>query len=83
MIRIPGVCNHNWETTVLCHLNGGGAGMKHPDYLGAFGCSACHDVVDGRRQVDASRDLVMLWHYQGIARTQRWWVENGYLVVTD
>lgn len=47
-IRIPGVCNHNNETVVLCHLGGAGMGTKNDDMFGAFGCSACHDVVDGR-----------------------------------
>jgi hypothetical protein len=47
-IRIPGVCNGNPETTVLCHLNGGGMGIKEDDILAAWGCSSCHDAVDGR-----------------------------------
>jgi hypothetical protein len=52
-LRIPGVCNRNPETTVLCHSNwladGKGMGLKAPDTAAAFGCSACHDVLDGRR----------------------------------
>jgi len=52
-LRLPGVCNWNPETTVLCHSNyladGKGMGLKAPDTAAAFGCSACHDVLDGRR----------------------------------
>lgn len=52
-INIPGVCNFNPETTVLCHDNrlssGKGMGLKAPDEQACFGCSACHDVLDGRR----------------------------------
>ncbi|PCI54203.1 MAG: hypothetical protein COB36_10965 [Alphaproteobacteria bacterium] len=45
------VCNFNSETTVLCHLPDGakGMGMKSCDLTSAaYGCSSCHDVVDGR-----------------------------------
>ena len=45
-------CNHDASTTVLCHSNrledGKGTGLKAPDTCAAFGCSACHDVLDGR-----------------------------------
>ena len=52
-LRIPGVCNFDPDTTVLCHSNnladGKGMGLKAPDTEACFGCSACHDVLDGRR----------------------------------
>lgn len=52
-MQIPGVCNANPETVVLCHSNqladGKGMGLKAPDTEGCFGCSACHDVLDGRK----------------------------------
>ena len=45
-------CNHDTSTTVLCHSNrledGKGIGLKAPDTCAAFGCSACHDQLDGR-----------------------------------
>lgn len=51
-VRIPGVCNFNRETTVWAHANGlaagKGRGLKSPDALGTYACSACHDVIDGR-----------------------------------
>jgi hypothetical protein len=48
-IRIPGICNNDRGTVVLCHLNnkrlfGVGVGQKVPDLFGAWGCSACHDT---------------------------------------
>src|SRR4030065_396835 len=47
---------------------GGGVGVKHPDLLGAYCCSACHDEVDRRtRCYDA--DKVRLWFLEGMART--------------
>lgn len=52
-LRIPGVCNFDPATTVLCHSNrladGKGMGLKAPDTAACFGCAACHDVLDGRR----------------------------------
>lgn len=59
-LRIPGVCNGNPETVVWCHLNGQefgkGMGHKSHDIFGFYGCSACHDVYDGR----ANRPLLAL-----------------------
>lgn len=51
MVRIPGVCNGNTETTVLAHIRRGGVagmGQKPPDTCGVWACNACHDVLDGR-----------------------------------
>lgn len=51
-LQILGVCNGDPETTVLCHSNqladGKGMGLKAPDHEACFGCSSCHDVIDGR-----------------------------------
>lgn len=52
-LMLPGVCNRDPATTVLCHSNrlehGKGIGLKAPDSAACFGCSDCHDVLDGRR----------------------------------
>ncbi|MGZ5029042.1 MAG: DUF1364 domain-containing protein [Methylobacter sp.] len=80
LIRIPGVCNWNPETTVLAHLNGGGMGAKKSDLQGAFCCSSCHDEIDRRTRIfDA--DYVELCHRQGVERTQQYWLENGLISV--
>lgn len=51
-LQILGVCNGQVETVVLCHSNsladGKGMGLKAPDTAACFGCSSCHDVLDGR-----------------------------------
>jgi hypothetical protein len=46
-LRFP-CCNHRIDTTVLCHRNGAGGGMKAPDVDAAYGCYACHVVLDGQ-----------------------------------
>ena len=82
-IRIMDVCNFDNATTVWCHANGSaagkGIGMKSHDLLGAYGCSACHDVYDGRRPLPKgiSRDMVELWFWDGHARSLVKLIEKG------
>ena len=71
-MRLPDICNHNSETTVLAHirLSGvSGMGMKADDLLGAWACSACHDAIDRRFRTDLDRDYVRLAHLEGMVRT--------------
>jgi hypothetical protein len=78
MIRMPGVCNGNPETTVLCHLRMSGISgmsMKANDLLGAWGCSACHRYVD-THGIDGRTALL-----EGMARTQAQLLERGYVHV--
>jgi hypothetical protein len=80
-IRLPGVCNFNPETTVLCHARLAGLtgmGQKAPDLLGAHGCSACHDEVDGRTRV-LEREFVRLCFYEGVLRTQASLIAEGVI----
>jgi hypothetical protein len=72
MVRLPDICNHNSETTVLAHirLSGvSGMGLKADDLLGAWACSACHDAIDRRFRTDLDRDYVRLAHLEGMVRT--------------
>ena len=78
-IRIPDTCNGNPETTVLCHLPGGGMGHKQNDLFGAWGCSSCHDAVDGRTIVKQPATLLSLWHHEAVIRTQEILIEEGKL----
>jgi hypothetical protein len=80
-VRLPGICNFRPETTVLAHLNGGGAGTKHSDLMGAFTCSACHDEIDGRTRKLFPRDVVKLAHMEGIMRTQQAWLDEGLVKI--
>jgi len=80
-IRIPGVCNGNPETVVLCHLPGGGMGAKTHDMFGAFGCHACHDATDGRSRTGYDANAIKLWFMEGVIRTQQIWLEEGLIHV--
>lgn len=80
MVRIPGICNGDAETTVLAHLNGGGMGMKRPDTSAAWACSSCHDAVDGRSSMNGviySDDEIMLMFHEGVIRTQEQLISEG------
>lgn len=79
-IRLEGVCNFNPETTVLAHIRMAGItgmGMKAPDLLGSWACSACHDVVDRRVRTDFERDYTELSLLRGVMRTQNLLLNEG------
>jgi hypothetical protein len=72
MVRLPDICNHNPETTVLAHIRMAGLsgmGIKADDLLGSWACSSCHDAIDRRSHIDLDRDYVRLAHLEGMART--------------
>lgn len=78
-MRIPGICNGNPETTVLAHLNGGGMGRKRHDLHGAWCCSDCHDVLDGRTRTLFARGDIALFHLEGVIRTQEALISEGLM----
>lgn len=71
-LQILGVCNGDPATTVLCHSNqlaaGKGMGLKAPDTEACFGCSACHDVLDGRAPRPAGMTMDDLLQAFGYAK---------------
>ena len=65
-LRIAGVCNHNTETTVLCHVgfkDGSGKRIRPGERNAVYGCSACHDVIDGRSFAAYCIPEDDLWEY--------------------
>ena len=71
MVRLPGVCNGNPETTVLAHYRLAGycgTGMKPDDRLAAWACSACHDECDRRTRVIEAA-FVRLCFAEAVMRT--------------
>lgn len=80
-VRIPGVCNRDPSTTVLAHIRlpgVSGVGMKVPDLLGAWACSACHDVIDGRVKAFEGAETLRLYHLEGMARTISELLKEGH-----
>ena len=81
MVRLPGICCGDAETTVLAHIRMAGItgmGQKAPDLLGAWACFKCHDYIDGRAKRDRS---VMLDHLEGVARTINQLIKDGIIHV--
>lgn len=79
-VRIPSICNGNPETVVLAHCNGGGAGMKAPDFEAAYCCSACHDEID-RRTRNTEFEHALLYHLKGCMETRQKLFDKGLLKV--
>ncbi len=81
-INIPGVCNHNTETTVLAHYGEPGEkgiGIKPDDTSAAFACSDCHDILDGRAEnpfPEGGCEKQWYW-FRGMRRTWKRWAEMG------
>jgi hypothetical protein len=72
-VRLGGICNGNTETTVLAHYRLAGTcgmGLKPPDLLGAWCCSSCHDVIDGRVKTgEYFKAQIQFWFAEGVLRT--------------
>jgi hypothetical protein len=73
LVRLDG-CNGNPETVVAAHYRsvslGSGIAHKGQDWLSAYACSACHDLLDGRRHDPTlSHDAIRLGHLEGVVRT--------------
>ena len=81
MVIIPGICNGNPETVVLAHLNGGGMGYKHHDFLGAWACSSCHSWLDGGYSGFVSREVRDKIHNEAIIRTQIELIRSGIIEI--
>ena len=82
-LQIHPYCNGNPETVVLCHINSEAKGwaLKSPDWWAVYGCSSCHDIIDGRRSVDLDRDEIMSCIMRGLFRTQSKLMEKGLISV--
>jgi uncharacterized CHY-type Zn-finger protein len=78
-VRLYGICNHNPDTTVFAHLNGGGLAMKRLNIHGAYACSDCHDALDRRTNPELERDFLNLAFLEAVIRTQEIMVKDGVL----
>ena len=88
--QIPGVCNNDPETVVLCHAPHPDKGMGHksPDTWAAYGCSDCHAEIDGRGgswfyrndtgMLGAAMEKRLFW-FDAICETQRRLIAKGLM----
>ena len=79
-LRLPG-CGFDDGTVVLAHLPCGqkGMGMKGPDMIAVFACSACHDRLDAR--TSAAPAVTGADMLRALAETQLIWLRDGLLTV--
>ena len=82
-LTIPGVCNHDPETSAWAHSNqlehGKGRGIKAHDCFGAITCYACHYWLD---HGPASRKEKLEAFTLGMHRTWLMLWERGLIGVT-
>lgn len=86
-LRLPGICNHRDETTVLAHLPGigKGVGSKVSDLHAAFACSSCHDAIDRHtyEKHGLTGAIVLDAMLRGHSETMARWLLMGLLQVPD
>ena len=85
-IRILGYCNRDPETTVFAHYRLAGycgTGIKPPDFMGAYACSNCHDICDGRVKTDLDADEIQAAFAEGVMRTLAKLAEKGLIKVKE
>ncbi len=54
-MRVPGACNHNPDTVVLCHVStkrSAAMSGKNHDNFSFYGCSNCHAWQEANRYKD-------------------------------
>ena len=78
--EIPGFCNHEPSTSVLCHAPSEvkGMGSKGHDYNAAIGCSDCHRALDEHRL--PREDELFFW-LRGLQRTWAIWIAKGLILL--
>ena len=73
-------CNYDHETTVLCHdTRTAFDGKRRSDARAAYGCSNCHDVMDGRTPNDMTSTLKGSIWGMAILKTHVKLMEKGLL----
>jgi len=82
-LQIHPHCNGNPETVVLCHLpSGSGMGQKSPDWFAVYGCSSCHDIIDGRVNLSSDIELELLKIInRALFRTLTRMIEKGLIKI--
>ncbi|CAB3857072.1 hypothetical protein LMG3410_02084 [Achromobacter aegrifaciens] len=72
LLRVPGYCHNEKETTVACHSNrlrdGKGKGIKAHDWCIAFGCGPCHWFID---RSSAALELKLSYFIPGLRLTRQ------------
>ncbi len=83
LVRLPGVCCSDAQTTVFAHSNlaehGKGAAVKAHDCFGAFACHACHAAYDQPLKYGLDVAAVEAAFFRGMCRTWLRLLQMGVL----
>lgn len=85
-IRSPW-CNFDRDTTVWCHAPSGlefgrGANVKSHDAIGCYGCSQCHDTIDGRAHIhETTFEQRRSMFLRGFCASFEMLIEKGLVVI--
>ncbi len=82
-VRLGGICNHNPETVVFCHISGvrHGHGVGIKTIFGAYGCSSCHDALDGRVKTQYNAIELKNAFYEAVLETLNKLNEKGLVKI--
>jgi hypothetical protein len=83
-LQIHPYCNGDPEKTVLCHLStavNSGMGLKPHDFFAVYGCSSCHEVIDGKVQTDINVAEIGKIEMNALYRTQLRFFEKGLIKI--
>jgi len=81
LLRLEGICNGDWQTTVLHHLQGFGGctGGKEHDYNAIFVCSSCHSALHGEIPYLIDDKDIHAAHIRTLGK----WFEQGLIKVGE
>jgi len=81
-LEIHPYCNHNPLTTSPCHIRvTAGWGQTEDDFMIVHGCSACHDVIDGRVQTDIEPVEIEQIKIRALHRTWTRLITDGLITI--
>lgn len=83
-MNIVGACNYDPSTVVFAHFPDESHGMsrKSDDCSGGYACSACHDVLDGRKKWPGDEGEHKEWYMRrSQTRTFRMMIQSQVLII--
>lgn len=72
------------DTTVPNHIQlkgHGGTGTKPSDIFLVDGCSACHDILDGRVKSNYTAEFLELTGYRAMYKKQQYFLDTGLVKI--
>jgi predicted HNH restriction endonuclease len=56
-------------------------GIKSHDFFAVYGCSNCHDIIDGRRKTELPREEVIRCQLRALERTWEQMILDGLITI--